>query len=252
MRKKVVAGNWKMKTNLQDGLKLIEEIKSDYVKIPDNVSVIIAPPFTHLYEIFKLLNGTGIKVAAQNCSKEESGAYTGEVSASMIRSTGAEYVIIGHSERRSYFNEDDDDILKKNNVATKNELFPIVCCGESLEDREKEQHFDVVKKQLENTVFKLDTDDFSKIMIAYEPVWAIGTGRTATPEQAQEMHNFIRKLIDNQFPGGPALQKEILYGGSCKPSNAKELFGQPDIDGGLIGGASLKAKDFIEICRSYT
>ncbi|MFP4041676.1 MAG: triose-phosphate isomerase [Bacteroidales bacterium] len=251
MRKKVVAGNWKMNTRLQDGIKLVEEIKADYVEIPEGVSVIIAPPFTHIYEIFKSLNGTGIKVAAQNCAAEESGAYTGEVSASMIRSAGAEYVIIGHSERRGYFNEDDEEILKKIKTAANNELFPIVCCGETLKDRENDKHFDVVKKQLENTIFKLDTDDFSKIMLAYEPVWAIGTGRTATPEQAQEMHNFIRKLIDKQFPGGPALEKEILYGGSCKPSNAKDLFGQPDIDGGLIGGASLKAKDFIEICRSY-
>ncbi len=240
-----------MNTNLQDGIELANNIRENYVEIPREITVIVAPPFTHLYEIFKILEETGVKVAAQNCAAEESGAYTGEVSASMIRSTGAEYVIIGHSERRSYYNEDHETILKKIGQANNNDLFPIVCCGESLKDRENEKHFDVVREQLENTVFKLDTDDFSRIIIAYEPVWAIGTGKTATPEQGQEMHNFIRKLIDEHFPGGPDIEKTILYGGSCKPSNAQSLFGQPDIDGGLIGGASLNSKDFIQICNSF-
>jgi triosephosphate isomerase len=251
MRNKIVAGNWKMNTCLDDGKKLAEDIKRDHVEIPEEVTVIVAPPFTHLYEIFNILEETGIKVAAQNCSAHESGAYTGEVSAKMIRSTGAEYVIIGHSERRAYFKEDNQTLLQKIKLAINEDLFPIVCCGESLEDRENNRYFDVVRDQLENTIFKLDTDDFSRILIAYEPVWAIGTGKTATPEQGQEMHNFIRKLIDEHFPGGPALEKEILYGGSCKPSNAQGLFSQPDIDGGLIGGASLKANDFIEICKSF-
>ena len=251
MRNKVVAGNWKMNTDLQTGIKLVQEIKQNQVEIPENVMVIVAPPFPHLHEVFKLLEDTGIKVAAQNCATEESGAYTGEVSAKMVRSTGAEYVILGHSERRAYFNEDSETILKKTKLAINEDLFPIVCCGESLEDRESNRYFDVIKEQLENTIFKLDTDDFSRILVAYEPVWAIGTGKTATPEQGQEMHNFIRKLIDEHFPNGPALEKEILYGGSCKPSNASGLFSQPDIDGGLIGGASLKSDDFLKITQSF-
>jgi triosephosphate isomerase len=251
MRQKIVAGNWKMNTDLQEGIKLVEKIKENFIEIPNEVTVIVSPPFTHLHKIFNLLEETGIKVAAQNCAAFEEGAYTGEVSAQMIRSTGAEYVIIGHSERRSYFNESDETILKKIRLAINEDLCPIVCCGESLEDRDQGKHFEVVGKQLENSVFELDTDDFSRIIIAYEPVWAIGTGRTATPDQAQEMHNFIRKQIDKHFPDGPALEKSILYGGSCKPSNSRELFGQPDIDGGLIGGASLKGDDFIDICKSF-
>ena len=252
MRNKIVAGNWKMNTDLQDGINLVKEIKKNRIEIPEDLLVIISPPFPHLYEVFKILEETGIKVAAQNCATAESGAFTGEVSAKMVRSTGAEYVILGHSERRAYYKEDDETVLKKIKLAINEDLFPIVCCGENLEDRENENHFEVVRNQLENSIFMLDTDDFSRIIVAYEPVWAIGTGKTATPEQGQEMHNFIRNLIDKHFPGGPALEKEILYGGSCKPSNAQGLFIQPDIDGGLIGGASLNATDFIKICNSFT
>lgn len=251
MRHKIVAGNWKMNKNLQEGIELTKEIIDLVNQLPEEISVIIGPPGTHLEKIAALTKNTRVKVAAQNCSSEEKGAFTGEISAEMIRSTGAEYVIIGHSERRAYFNENDEIILAKINRALDHTLMPIVCCGENLEEREKNNHFKVVKEQLQNTILKLSSDQFKNITVAYEPVWAIGTGKTATDEQAQEMHGYIRKLISENLGKEKAEQTPILYGGSCKPGNAAGLFAQPDINGGLIGGASLKAHDFIEIGKAF-
>jgi len=251
MRPKIVAGNWKMNTDLSEGRELAENIKLLQAELPEDVNVILIPPFTHLSDISREILDTPLKLGAQNCASKEKGAYTGEISASMIRSTGALYVINGHSERRSYYHETDEIIHNKIQQALKNDLFPIVCCGESLEQREDDQYFSVVEAQLEKTVFNLTPEDFSRIIIAYEPVWAIGTGKTATPDQAQQMHQFIRNKISENFTEEGANNTAILYGGSCKPSNAKDLFTQPDIDGGLIGGASLKARDFTEICKSF-
>lgn len=251
MRPKIVAGNWKMNTDLSEGRELAENIKLLQAELPEDVNVILIPPFTHLSDISREILDTPLKLGAQNCASKEKGAYTGEISASMIRSTGALYVINGHSERRSYYHETDEIIHNKIQQALKNDLFPIVCCGESLEQRENDQYFSVVEAQLEKTVFNLTPEDFSRIIIAYEPVWAIGTGKTATPDQAQQMHQFIRNKISENFTEEGANNTAILYGGSCKPSNAKDLFTQPDIDGGLIGGASLKARDFSEICKSF-
>lgn len=249
MRQKIVAGNWKMNTNLTSGLELAKAVNDSAKKKTSDALMIIAPPFTHLAEISKVL--TDVKLSSQNCASEENGAYTGEVSVDMIKSTGAEYVIIGHSERREYYKEDDAILAKKTNLTLSRELKPIFCIGEVLSERESNSHFDVVKSQLVNGIFHLSTEDFKKVVIAYEPVWAIGTGVTATPDQAQEMHAFIRKSIADKYGNEIAESTTILYGGSCKPDNAKELFANPDVDGGLIGGASLKADDFIQIVNSY-
>jgi len=251
MRFKIVAGNWKMNQTLEEGKNLAQTIKSQEKEIPEDVKTIIIPPFIHLSEISKILEPSSIRLGAQNCADEEKGAYTGEVSAQMVQSTGAQYVIIGHSERRAYFHEDDKMLLKKLKLAIKHGLYPILCCGESLRDREENQHFEVVSRQLNNSIFELDPSAFSRVIIAYEPVWAIGTGKTATPEIAQEMHNHIRNLVQENYTEEAAKEKVILYGSSCKPSNSRELFQQPDIDGGLIGGASLKPNDFIEISKSF-
>lgn len=248
MRKKIVAGNWKMNTTLSEGIELAREVNKLVENNPANVTVIVAPPFIHLAEIKKLL--TRVYLSAQNCASESRGAYTGEVSVEMIKSTGAQYVIIGHSERRSYFKEDNETLLKKTKLALDQELIPIFCCGEQLSEREAGKHFTTVKKQLDETIFRFDEKQFRKIVVAYEPVWAIGTGVNATPEQAQEMHRFIRELITKKFNEQVAEETTILYGGSCKPSNAKELFNNPDVDGGLIGGASLQANDFMGIIKS--
>jgi len=248
MRKKIVAGNWKMNTTLSEGIELAREVNKLVENNPTNVTVIVAPPFIHLAEIKKLL--TRVYLSAQNCASESRGAYTGEVSVEMIKSTGAQYVIIGHSERRSYFKEDNETLLKKTKLALDQELIPIFCCGEQLSEREAGKHFTTVKKQLDETIFRFDEKQFRKIIVAYEPVWAIGTGVNATPEQAQEMHRFIRELITKKFNEQFAEETTILYGGSCKPSNAKELFNNPDVDGGLIGGASLQANDFMGIIKS--
>jgi len=251
MRAKMVAGNWKMNQTLSQGKGLAQQIKDQAANIPKEVTTIVIPPFIHLPDLENIFDNSSIKLGAQNCASEEKGAYTGEVSAAMIQSTGAQYVIIGHSERRAYYHEDDKVILKKTKLAIKNDLFPIVCCGENLKDREQNRHFDVVTEQLNNSIFELESSAFSRIILAYEPVWAIGTGKTATPEIAQDMHNHIRNLIQDNYTQEAAKEKVILYGGSCKPSNAEELFKQEDIDGGLIGGASLKPNDFIQICRSF-
>lgn len=252
MRKKIVAGNWKMNKTLQDGIQLTNEVINLVKAKPDNsVIAIFGTPFIHLPEVSKLVDNKRFYIAAQNCSWEPKGAFTGEVSAEMIKSTGATYVIIGHSERRSYFKEDDAMLLKKVNLVLQNGLKPIFCCGEVLQERESGIHFKVVEKQLGETIFKLTPDNFQKLVIAYEPVWAIGTGKTASPAQAQEMHKFIRESISAKFGKQVADDTTIQYGGSCNAANAKELFSNPDVDGGLIGGASLKAEDFVSILYSY-
>ncbi len=249
MRQNIVAGNWKMNTNLQEGLELASAVNKLAASRKGDTLVIIAPPFIHLAEVSKIL--TVVKLSAQNCASEKSGAYTGEVSVDMIKSTGAGYVIIGHSERRAYYHEDSDVLSKKVDLALAAGLKPIFCVGEDLDDREAGSHFDVVKSHLHDGIFHLTGEQFRNVVIAYEPVWAIGTGKNASPEQAQEMHHFIREQIAAKYNTGLANDTSILYGGSCKPSNAAELFANPDVDGGLIGGASLKADDFIQIVNAF-
>ncbi len=248
MRKKVVAGNWKMNKNLQEGIELAKEVNSK-VKAAGTkeVTVIIGTPFIHLSEVNKIVDPTVVAVAAQNCATEASGAYTGEISAAMVASTGSKYVILGHSERRSYYGETDEILVKKEQRALENNLEIIFCVGEVLAERESGKHFEVVKSQLENGLFNLPADQFAHVIVAYEPVWAIGTGKTATSAQAEEMHAFIRKTIAGKYNQQVADNTSILYGGSCNAKNADELFSQPDVDGGLIGGASLKAEDFSTI-----
>ena len=251
MRRQIVAGNWKMNKTFPEGVELIEQIKeSDNTN--ENVSLIIAPPFILVKKAVHILKKESkVRVAGQNCANHEQGAYTGEVSAEMLQSTGADYVILGHSERRAYYHETDETINEKIKIAIKNNLQPIVCCGEVLEERESNQHFHVVANQIKGMFEGITPEQFKNIIIAYEPVWAIGTGKTATPDQAQEIHAFIRETIKNSYGSEIADNLSILYGGSCKPSNAKELFANPDVDGGLIGGASLKADDFIAIANSF-
>lgn len=249
MRKNIVAGNWKMNTSLQEGIELAKQV-NELVKTGNaGAEVIIAPPFIHLAELNKIL--THVKLGAQNCASESGGAFTGEISAGMIASTGATHVIIGHSERRSYYHEDDALLKSKVKLALENGLFPVFCCGEVLSEREAGNHFDVVRSQIGTALFSLTSEELAGIIIAYEPVWAIGTGVNASPEQAQEMHAFIRRLIAEHFGEVMADKMSILYGGSCKPSNAEALFANPDVDGGLIGGASLKAEDFMAIASAF-
>jgi triosephosphate isomerase len=249
MRKKIVAGNWKMNKKLQEGIELAKTINRQVEE--NDVIVILCTPFIHLSDVAKTITKDALFIGAQNCASEASGAFTGEVSAEMIRSTGAEYVIIGHSERRTYYKESDGILNKKVKLSLANELIPIFCCGEVLAERQAGQHIQVVKSQLEKGLFDLSPTDFGKIVIAYEPVWAIGTGVTATSEQAQEMHKVIRDHIAEKYGNAVAENTSILYGGSCKPSNAKELFSNPDVDGGLIGGASLTASDFMGIVNAF-
>jgi len=211
--------------------------------------MIIAPPYTHLAKVSEVIGE--VKLAAQNCASEESGAYTGEVSPKMLISTGVKYVILGHSERRAYYNEDNALLNKKVKLVLSNDLSPIYCCGEVLEERESGKLFEVIKAQIVDGLKDLSKDDMKNVIIAYEPVWAIGTGVTASPEQAQEMHKYIRDLLVEMFDATVADNTTLLYGGSCKPSNAEELFANPDVDGGLIGGASLKTDDFIQIVNAY-
>ncbi len=252
MRKKIVAGNWKCNTNLQEGIKLAKSVdKLVSEKAAGDVVVILGVPYTHLTKVVESVNINRIGVAAQNCAAEANGAFTGEVSAEMVKSTGATYVILGHSERREYFSENSEILNKKLVLALENELIPIYCCGEPLEVREGNVQNQYVKKQLEETVFRLPESDFKKLIIAYEPIWAIGTGKTATADQAQEMHEFIRSAISEKFGDEIAEATSILYGGSAKPGNAKELFINKDVDGGLIGGASLKAEDFLGIINGF-
>lgn len=250
MRKKVVAGNWKCNTNLQDGIALATEVEKVYTANGDkDVTVVLGVPFTHITEAVKVTEN--VAVSAQNCAAEASGAFTGEVSAEMVKSTGAQYVILGHSERREYYGETSEILNKKLALALENGLTPIYCCGEALEIREAETQNDFVVNQLKETIFKLSADDFKKIIIAYEPIWAIGTGKTASSDQAQEMHKAIRDAIAAQYNAEVAEGTSILYGGSCKPSNASEIFSKTDVDGGLIGGASLKADDFMGIINAF-
>jgi len=253
MRKKIVAGNWKMNCTMEEGQILTSEIvnmiKDERKK---DVTVVLNPPFIHLSGIKRLVGETAdLFVGAQNCSSKESGAYTGEVSAKILASFGVTHVIIGHSERREYFNETNEELTEKVNQALSNKLTPIFCCGEPLEIREAGTHEAYVKDQLTASLFGLSDADFSQIVIAYEPIWAIGTGRTASSDQAQEMHAAIRKHLASKYGDPIANAIPILYGGSCKPDNAEEIFSKPDVDGGLIGGASLKSRDFMDIIKSF-
>lgn len=249
MRKKIVAGNWKMNTSIAKGESLAAEV-AEMSKEVSGVVLVVAPPFTHLTKVADKIKSSPVALSAQNCATETSGAYTGEVAASMIADTGAKYCILGHSERREYYGETDETLNKKLAQCFANDLIPIFCVGEKLDERESNRHFEVVKTQLQNTIFKLTEGEFDKVIIAYEPVWAIGTGKTATPDQAQEIHAFIRKTLAEKF-GAKADNTSILYGGSCNPGNARSLFANEDVDGGLIGGASLKAEDFIAIAKSF-
>ena len=250
MRKKIVAGNWKMNTLLEEGAALAKNIADRINEVPSDVQLILAPPFTHLDRVGGIIKGTPAALSAQNCADKEKGAYTGEVSAAMLVSAGCQYVILGHSERREYYHETSATLNDKMALALANGLKPIFCVGEKLEEREAGRHFEVVGAQIREVIFNLSPEQLAQVVIAYEPVWAIGTGKTATAEQAQEIHAYIRKVLAEKF-GAAAAECPILYGGSCKPSNARELFAQKDIDGGLIGGASLKADDFIAIAQSY-
>lgn len=252
MRQKIVAGNWKMNTTAEEGQKLTSEIVNMVQdEVSADVQVILAPPFTHLQAVGKLIGSNKkIALAAQNASEHDPGAYTGEVSVGMLKAVGVQWVIIGHSERRENFKESGEQLSKKIDAVLKGGLRPIFCCGEPLEVREKEQHEAHVKKQLEESIFHLNEDQIRQTVIAYEPVWAIGTGKTASAEQAQEMHKAIRKQLAEKWGEAVANDIRILYGGSMKPDNAKELMDQPDVDGGLIGGASLKSRDFVQIIKS--
>ncbi len=249
MRKKIVAGNWKCNTTLQEGIALAKEVNA-VVKTSD-VQVILGTPFIHLTEVVKLVDNKAIAVSAQNCAAEAKGAFTGEVSAAMVKSTGAEYVILGHSERRGYYGETSEILNKKLALALENGLTPIYCCGEALDVREAGKQNEFVINQLNETIFQLSAEDFKKLVIAYEPIWAIGTGKTATSDQAEDMLKTIREAIAAKYGQAIADETSILYGGSCNAKNAKELFAKPNIDGGLIGGASLKAEDFNAIVMSF-
>lgn len=250
MRKKIVAGNWKMNTLPAEGVALAKGVAAGKGEVCDCVNFIVCPPFTHLQSVVETLKGTNIAVGAQDCATETKGAYTGEVSAEMIAALGCEYVILGHSERRQYYGETSETLNKKMARAYENNLIPIYCVGENLEEREANRHLEVCKQQLEEVVFNLTEEQFKKLVIAYEPVWAIGTGKTATAEQAEEIHAYIREVLRSKF-GAAAEECAILYGGSCKPSNAGEIFSKENVDGGLIGGAALKAEDFLGIGKAF-
>ena len=250
MRKKIVAGNWKMNTTVAEGVELAKAVVAKSAEVPAETGLIIAPPFTHLYAVNEVVKGTKVGLSAQNCADHEKGAYTGEVAVNMISGVGCQYTILGHSERREYYGETDEKLCTKIKLALEAGLSPIFCIGEKLEEREAGKHFEVVTAQVKNVLYTLTAEEMAKVIVAYEPVWAIGTGKTATAEQAQEIHACIRSVIAEKF-GELANEITILYGGSCKPSNAKELFACPDIDGGLIGGAALKADDFIAIAMSF-
>ena len=251
MRKKIVAGNWKMNLNLQEGVALAKEINEALVQEKPNCDVIICTPFIHLASVAQVLDANVVGLGAENCADKEKGAYTGEVSAAMVKSTGAQYVILGHSERREYYGETAEMLKEKVQLALANGLKVIFCCGETLEEREAERQNEVVKAELDGSVFNLTAEEWKNIILAYEPIWAIGTGKTATSDQAQEMLAYIRSIVAEKYGQEVADETSILYGGSCKASNAPELFAKPDIDGGLIGGASLKAADFKGIIDAW-
>jgi triosephosphate isomerase len=253
MRKKYAAGNWKMNKTFDEGQILLSEVvnmvKDELVN--PNVTVVLGVPFPYLSSFNKLIDTPKVALAAQNCHPKESGAYTGEVSVSMLKSVGVQYVIIGHSERREYFNESDEFIAAKVDAILAQGLTPIFCCGETLSQREAGIHFDFVSGQLTNGLFHLSADALQKVVIAYEPIWAIGTGVTASSAQAQEMHKVLRDHLASQYGNEVAQEISILYGGSVGAGNAVELFSQPDVDGGLVGGASLKSRDFTDISKSF-
>ena len=251
MRTKIVAGNWKMNLTFEEADDLVNEITEYLTDHGSDVGVIVCPPACYLELASDMASETYLHVGAQNISEHESGAYTGEISAAMLASMEIDYSIIGHSERRKYFNESHETLAAKVNMALKNKINPIFCCGEQSADRQQGKQYDVVKNQLTESLFHLNKTDFGNVVIAYEPVWAIGTGVNATPEQAQEMHAYIRGLIREKYDEKVAENTTILYGGSCNAKNAKELFANQDVDGGLIGGASLKAEDFIAIINSF-
>lgn len=251
MRTKIVAGNWKMNKTASEALQLTDELLGLLVKHPvAGADVVIMPPFPYLISVGEKIKSSTVKLGAQNCSEHPWGAYTGEVSAPMLRSVGVSYVIIGHSERRQYFQEDGAKLAQKVDAVLANQLHPVFCCGEPLIVREDDRHFELVKMQIEEGLFHLPAEALLKTVIAYEPVWAIGTGKTATPEQAQEMHAFIRQQLTHKYGPAVAQQVRILYGGSVNAGNAKSLFMCEDVDGGLVGGASLKAGEFFEIIKA--
>jgi len=251
MRKNIVAGNWKMNLKRDEGLDLINDV-INLLPSDNKVEVVFAPSFIHLYKVNKIcLNLDKVNTASQNVSKEQRGAFTGEISAEIIKSANVKYTIIGHSERREYFKETNEELKQKVDVSLENNLEVIFCCGESLDQREEEVHLDWIKSQISDSLFHLSSDNFRKIVIAYEPIWAIGTGLTASSDQAEEIHKFIREIITQKYGNEIANNTSILYGGSCNPANAREIFSKDNIDGGLIGGASLNAESFVEIIKSF-
>ena len=250
MRKNIVAGNWKMNTTLPEGVALAKEVNEALKGADAKCDVIICVPFTHLASVNAVID-SNLGLGAENCADHTSGAYTGEVSAPMVASTGAKYVILGHSERRQYYGETSAILREKLALALAHGLKPIFCVGEVLEQREDGSYNDVVKAQIEEALFQLTPEEFSNVILAYEPVWAIGTGKTATADQAQDMHAHIRNVIAGKYGKEIADNTSILYGGSCKPSNAREIFAKPDVDGGLIGGAALKCADFMGIVEAF-
>lgn len=251
MRKNIVAGNWKMNLNRDQGTKLVEEVIS-LISSDKNVEVVFSPSFLYLHKVNKMCaNDNLLQTASQNISHNESGAFTGEVSAQMVNSLNVKYTILGHSERREYFNETNIELKQKVDLSLKNNLEIIFCCGESLNQRESGVHFDWIKQQLTESIFHLTEKEFEKVVIAYEPIWAIGTGVTASSDQAEEIHQFLRNVIAEKYNENIAENTSILYGGSCNPTNAKELFSKKNIDGGLIGGASLNAENFTRIIKSF-
>ena len=251
MRKNIVAGNWKMNTTLAEGVGLAKDVNEALKGVDAKCDVIICTPFTHLASVAAVIDQKKLGLGAENCADHIKGAYTGEVSAPMVASTGATYVILGHSERRQYYGETSEILKTKVNLALAENLTPIFCIGEVLEERENGTYFDVVTKQIQEALFDLSAEDFGKLILAYEPVWAIGTGKTATADQAEEMHAHIRKVIADKYGKEVADNCSILYGGSCKPTNARQIFAKPDVDGGLIGGASLKCADFMGIVEAF-
>ena len=251
MRKFIVAGNWKMNTTVPEGLELAKAVVEKAKELPANVELVVAPPFTHLALVGEVLKGSAVKLSAQNCADHEKGAYTGEVAVNMLTSVGCTYTILGHSERRQYYGETDEKLVVKTRLALDAGLKVILCVGENLQEREAGKHFEVVTEQTKAVLYNFTAQEMASVVIAYEPVWAIGTGKTATAEQAQEIHACIRSVVAEKFGVEVAQDMTILYGGSCKPSNARELFAQKDIDGGLIGGAALKAEDFLGIATAF-
>jgi len=249
MRKNIVAGNWKMNNDLSETLSLISEIKQ--IQNISGAECMVAPTFTNLRSAFEVTKGTDIEVIAQNMHFAQNGAYTGEISAAMLKSVGIKTVILGHSERREYFYEDDALLKQKVDFALENNMRIIFCFGEKWEDRSADNHFNVVESQIKNALFHLPASSWESIVLAYEPVWAIGTGQTASPEQAQEMHAFIRCIVEKQYDSSISEEVSILYGGSVKPNNAQEIFGKKDVDGGLIGGAALNAESFMAIVNAF-